>query len=425
MDERFKTRYPRRQKATYQSALNFEESLREPLHRWFRYKEGFSPQFVRDLLTRYPIPQGAAVLDTFCGVGTTLVEARTRNHRCIGFEVNPFAAFVARLKSCYWTSSQKQDLDQVIRVLQNASPCLAADPPNNSTVVSYFQADVLHALLSWKHWGLTNIDPGIVSDAFKLAWLYASERLCSAYKAGNGLKRRKGRMEQPLLPSMINSQVRELMVEVLTSIQDDLAVANYPVSGTVIEDSALSLATFVTEPVGICITSPPYANCFDYTKIYLCELWLGDFVCTPEHQREVRSKSLRSHVHFSWENRGNLAPLPLLTQQILPGLSELELWSNKIPTMLSGYFSDLFELLQQMNKVMVSGSVAAFAVSNPVYGGLPIAVDLLLSQLGIETGFESLGVEVDRTIIPSSQQYVRLGGNASYARESTVLLRRV
>jgi len=78
-----------------------------------------------------------------------------------------------------------------------------------------------------------------------------------------------------------------------------------------------------------------------------------------------------------------------------------------------------------MNKVMVSGSVAAFAVSNPVYGGLPIAVDLLLSQLGIETGFESLGVEVDRTIIPSSQQYVRLGGNASYARESTVLLRRV
>ena len=40
----------------------------------------------------------AAVLDPFCGVGTTLIEALRCGHDAVGFEINPYAALAARAK---------------------------------------------------------------------------------------------------------------------------------------------------------------------------------------------------------------------------------------------------------------------------------------------------------------------------------------
>src|SRR5206468_1745971 len=62
---------------------------------------GFSAEFVWDAFTQY-LPQHrkgtAAVLDPFCGVGTTLIEALRCGHNGIGFEINPYAALAARSK---------------------------------------------------------------------------------------------------------------------------------------------------------------------------------------------------------------------------------------------------------------------------------------------------------------------------------------
>ncbi len=62
---------------------------------------GFSSEFVRDALDRY-LPKNrrdaAVVLDPFCGVGTTLIEALRCGHNAIGFEINPYAALAARAK---------------------------------------------------------------------------------------------------------------------------------------------------------------------------------------------------------------------------------------------------------------------------------------------------------------------------------------
>ena len=44
----------------------------------------------------------------------------------------------------------------------------------------------------------------------------------------------------------------------------------------------------------IVLTSPPYANCFDYSKVYLTELWSGGFFTTKEDQKQFRDKSVIS-----------------------------------------------------------------------------------------------------------------------------------
>lgn len=79
----------------------FADNKHRPIHRWVPWIAGFSAEFVRDAFGRYLLnnpAQAAVVLDPFCGVGTTLIEALRCGHNAIGFEINPYAALASRAK---------------------------------------------------------------------------------------------------------------------------------------------------------------------------------------------------------------------------------------------------------------------------------------------------------------------------------------
>src|SRR5438105_13137839 len=73
----------------------FGDNKQRPIHRWVPWIAGFSAEFVRDTFGRY-LParttKTAVVLDPFCGVGTTLIEAMRSGHEAVGFEINPYLA---------------------------------------------------------------------------------------------------------------------------------------------------------------------------------------------------------------------------------------------------------------------------------------------------------------------------------------------
>ena len=76
----------------------FSQNKRVPVHRWVPWVAGYSQRFAEDALDRYTNGTDQLVLDPFSGVGTTLVEADRAGHRAVGFEINPYAAFVSQTK---------------------------------------------------------------------------------------------------------------------------------------------------------------------------------------------------------------------------------------------------------------------------------------------------------------------------------------
>ena len=70
------------------------EASREPVHDWYQFVLGYEARLVRDLLDELAPKSRLAVLDPFCGTGTTLVEARKRGHRTAGLDANPVATFM-------------------------------------------------------------------------------------------------------------------------------------------------------------------------------------------------------------------------------------------------------------------------------------------------------------------------------------------
>jgi hypothetical protein len=88
------------------------ESLTHPFH---SYPARLHPATARLLieLVATGAPRNAAVVDPFCGSGTTLVEARAAGVRAIGVDLNPLAVLVARAKTWTAPSRRRKDLHQI------------------------------------------------------------------------------------------------------------------------------------------------------------------------------------------------------------------------------------------------------------------------------------------------------------------------
>jgi DNA methylase len=85
---------------------NGQEAFRDPafrdnrslsIHRWVPWIAGYSAAFVDDVISTYvPAHKTALMLDPFCGVGTTLLQAVLRGHYAIGFEINLYPVSICK-----------------------------------------------------------------------------------------------------------------------------------------------------------------------------------------------------------------------------------------------------------------------------------------------------------------------------------------
>jgi hypothetical protein len=92
--------------------------------------------------------------------------------------------------------------------------------------------------------------------------------------------------------------------------------------------------------------------------------------------------------------------------------------------MLSGYISDLGKCLYNISQNLNKGATVGFVVGNSVYGGIPIATDIILAEMAEKLGYKCSAVRVYRKVIASSQQMVLLNEEEKhYVRESLVILK--
>lgn len=68
-------------------------------HEWYRFVLSFPPHLVRDYIEDFGLSSQSVILDPFCGTGTTLVESKLKRISSFGIEANPFAHFATSVKT--------------------------------------------------------------------------------------------------------------------------------------------------------------------------------------------------------------------------------------------------------------------------------------------------------------------------------------
>ncbi|MDT0642593.1 hypothetical protein RM553_07070 [Zunongwangia sp. F363] len=406
------------------SLSNSLNSIELPRHRWYFYKEGFSPILVERAIKDNDLDSSGLVVDPFNGSGTTTLTSSLFGVRSVGIEVNPFTHFLSSVKHIETNVSTLLKIkDEFLESIANKkqSPLLefSTFSENSRKDRFLFNSEVLNSFEGgWQY--TTHLKSRKNKSVLQLASIIAAMQNCNAKKDGKCLRYRDNWKSKHYDSTTYLQSVEK----VLDSMIDDLNSSGLK-SSTKLYNSDIRNSLNKNKAINnfnLCITSPPYLNTFDYTDIYRPELFLGKFVLNQESLYDLRLKTVRSHIQAKWrkplgKNYG------IIFKRILENLNSQpeNLMHKNIPSMIQAYFEDMERILQALYVKAAKNSELWIVVSNSAYANIEIPVDLILADIGSTTGWKLKEIGVLRNVRKRKTKY---SPDVEFLRESVVILRK-
>ncbi|HEX5734686.1 MAG TPA: hypothetical protein VF131_17780 [Blastocatellia bacterium] len=422
----------------YSHLSRFNGNKSKAIHRWFTYKEGFSSELLSWASGQIGLELDGmnAILDPFCGVGTSLLSAQMTyrgDHQllAVGVERNPFIAFVARTK-LNWPYYKANRIKRLIPKLVGAietRPRAKYELAELSTIQNQevFNRRKLYDMLYARDLIQSELNNTPEHDFFLLGWSSIIEEVSNLRKDGRALR---------FVEKETRAPVHKLLKQKWESMLGDLVQLNSKAFGEIgnkvthkiLEGDGRRLEGIdnISKMYNLIIYSPPYLNNIDYSEVYKLELWLCGFVKKQVDFRNLRMSTLRSHPSIKFPETDFVDKLPStcwpkrLRESLIAAIPQDEDYNWRV-RLVRAYMDDLLVSLQRQYQAIESGGFVICVVGNSLHGGkgnnIPIATDLLISAMGRVVGFKVEQLRVTR-------QLSRRANNDHLLRESIIIMRR-
>lgn len=367
-----------------------EEPTNSLTHSLHPYPAKFPPPLPARLIEILSQP-GDTILDPFCGSGTTLVEALRLGRDAVGFDVNPIGVLATRAKALPLSTGDRQTLLDLADTLYSdaegaKSPqrvlgreelsCEPYDLPAIPNIGNWFEPVAIReiGIVLTRIERLTNGHARDVARASLSAILVQVSNQDSETRytarprgliAGEVLERCARKLRETLRAheSWRNCEERNCRVEI---------------------GDARSLSPSMVGRVHAVVTSPPYANAFDYHLYHRHRMfWLG------YDPGQVRSREIGSHLNHQRERDG-----------------------------IASYTSDMTSCLSAIADCTLPGTPIALVVGDSVFHGKVISNAHILIEAARALGFRCIAL-TNRAIHPVKRSMI---GPARRARTEHIML---
>jgi len=373
----------------------FIDNMILPIHRWFRYSAGFAAQWVEQLLSEWKIGESDIILDPFAGSGTVSVVCDTLGVKSIGVEAHPVVARICKAKLMWTTSPERiaYFAAQVLKTARNRKPDTTGYPP---LVQRSFDTEALAVLDSLKSSWLSLQDKSPESE---LVWLALTAILRPTSKAGTAQwqyilpNKRKKKVVHPLFAfqqkiEVIKSDIRWMQAQVKQS------------HAQIIGGDARTLADSITQKVDAVITSPPYANNYDYADALRFEMtFWGEVNGWGDIHDKVRKHLIVSSSQHSSRERLKTEDL-LESESVKPIRDELRQVVQRLATerenhggkkhyhtMIAAYCRDIGLVLYQLRRVCKPNSRMCWVIGDSAPYGVYCPIETWIAELAMNAGF--------------------------------------
>lgn len=382
----------------------FLDNLSLAVHRWYRYSAGFSADWVGDVIRREKAEGRTRVLDPFAGSGTVVLEAEAADVHGIGTEAHPFVCRVARAK-LNWRASPAGLTSRAADLVDRARRSKNHDRAFPDLLTRCYPAEVLRRLESLRRaWE----DMADDTPASQLTWLALVSILRECSPVGTAQwqyvlpKKTKAR---PLDPFDAFTAKARMFAADMTDRQR----APHGPEGRIIGDDARQLQSVANGWAELVVTSPPYANNYDYADATRLEMtFFGEvegWGCLQERVRRHLVHACTQHVTPLIKQTEKLIADPVVEaiaselKDVCDVLSrERQTRGGKKPyhTMVAAYFRDMGQVWVALRRVCAIGGRVCFVVGDSAPYGVHVPVDRWLGQLAVAAGFKSFRFEKTR-----------------------------
>lgn len=402
--------------------------------RWMKYKEGFSTDLARQLIES---GKGTDVLDPFSGAGTTALTAMGLGVQGTGIEILPLGNLAAQAVVHAANGLSAHDFRNASQALLRAVSRNSRKEPDLRYALAHvpitrgaFSPSTEGEIANARKFLAQAPDPGLAA-VLNLACLSVLEEVSYTRKDGQFLRwdPRSGRTVSAKLDKGPLPSFSAALSVRLRQIAQDFSLLKARYAGpapTFITGSSLTELRKLPEGRFDCVvTSPPYANRYDYTRTYALELvYLGHDAPAIKALRQallsatVENHSKRATLRAAYGDAPRLArTFRMVDQQaaLQEVLSILrahasELSNRNVITLLENYFTEMAVIVQELGRIVRSGGNVFMVNDNVRYHGQEAPVDLILSDFAEQSGFRCEAIWVlPRGKGNSSQQMGRFG----------------
>ena len=383
------------------------------LHRWAKWIAGFSGEFARSAVLRYlalphPMQAGLTVLDPFAGVGTTLVEANRLGLNSIGFEINPFAAMVCRVKM----SAANINLDDLLdslrgyeRFMESAESGrepINSPPAGFRSRIPFFSPAVERKVL----FTLDYLDtlPPQLRQVFRVALASVMVEFSNyTYEPSLGTRPAAGKplVDDADVSGIVGDKLRDMAADIaeIQELQMELPNGNSGPEWRIHERSFFDAESCVDPAsVDLVVTSPPYMNNYHYVRNSRPQLFWSGLVESPA---ELKGLEFGNFGKF-WQTVRSEGPIALVPQlpQMEEEIAEIRRingdrgvyggngWANYV----TSYMNDLDRFCELLGKVLKPGGTAVVVVGNSIVQGREIKVEESLCEIAELRGLRALEI---------------------------------
>jgi hypothetical protein len=325
----------------------------------------------------------------------------------------PFSVFLSKVKvQDYEINSLLKDFLELQSRLRKRKRILAKIPSDIELLNKAFPKEIQTELLRIKTC-IDKIDTEKNRNFFNLGFLSILESVSNTTKAGGFLRLIDRKISPHAIAEMFNVRCANMFADVLKSLPVRIST-----QGSAIATLGDARNLVLTRMFDAVITSPPYPNRHDYTRIYALEMAF-DFISNNNQLKKIRYETLRSHVEARKQYTAPEYEEPKEVARLVEEMKKNGVNNIQVPSMLTGYFEDMYLCLSQMKSRLKKNGKIALVVSNVRFSGVNFPVDTILAKIGLNAGLNSAKVWTARERGNSAQQMRDYSRKTS--RESIVI----
>lgn len=397
------------QKIIFSNLVNQDDSM-GTLNEFFPYKESFSPNLLNVLCDEFNIQKREAVLDPFIGTGSVFTNGAGIKE-IYGYDTNPLAVDISLAKLSPIEEDPSEVIETIKKIFFNNTLAKPISLPKWKQFEKYAEKDKYCYIINFINELSKNFNPEL-SRFLRLVVISNLDKIFDYKRDGNGIKFRKSKISIDVLDKYL---INILDGAFRAKIKNDLVLKHKKLN--IYGKSSLDLQEIPSNSIDILLTSPPYANMFDYFEVYKMELWTGGYVKNPEELKLLRKGALRSNTN------ANINDQKINIDAINTAVERIN--NKKTKKMLHNYFFDMGKLISNVYSKLKEGGWMFIVVGNSFYEITPIPTDNLLSIIANNYGFNVEEIKKARTLKTSSQQMRKIEEiNKKYLRESILCLRK-